>query len=70
MTTIELKLKTPRVPNYIGLEDNITHNRDGGAKIHISKLSEEQLREIGKQWTEDLIAHSKMRGGVANAEIR
>lgn len=59
MTTIELKLKTPRLPNYIMLEDHITYQRGEGAKIHISKLSEEQLREIGKQWAEDLIAQSK-----------
>lgn len=48
----KLSVEIPRTPNFI---------RVGSQVISIDGFSEEELREIGKEWTEKLIlsAHKK-----------
>ena len=47
MTKFTIKLKTPRVPNYI-----MTDRPD--VKIHVSELLPEQVKEIADRRLEDL----------------
>lgn len=49
---VHYNIEVPRVPNYFMLGD-------GDNKIPISAITEEGLREIGKQWTEALILRAK-----------
>lgn len=61
MTTIIIRVKTPRTPILLFLED-------GGGKISISRLTEEELRRVGEEWTEKLIqraAEIRARGPVS-----
>lgn len=52
MAKFELKLKTPKTPNFI-----LTDRDD--VKVHISQLSIEQLTDIAEDWKHDLIAAHK-----------
>lgn len=48
----KIKIECPIVPNYLrveGMEE----------AIRISEFTEEELLEIGKEWTEELIKKSK-----------
>lgn len=47
-----IEIKTPRVPNFI-----LTDYKP----IPIENFTEEELREIGKDWTEELVRHAKHR---------
>ena len=61
MATIETKLQVPRVPNFIIHETKPGSREDGwkdGPKTSIGDLTDEQLREIGEEWTEALIARA------------
>jgi len=61
MATIETKLMVPKVPNFIIHETEPGRRQDGfkeAAKTSIGDLTDEQLRDIGKEWTEALIAHA------------
>lgn len=53
MKTIKVKLSVecPKVPNYLRTSD--------GQTVPICAVEDDGLREIGKQWTDDLIARSK-----------
>ncbi len=59
---IELKLKTPMTPNFIYIEMPPGQRQDGfkeGPSISISDLSNEQLEEIGNEWTRELIEKAR-----------
>lgn len=45
-------LRVPTVPNYISVCDS-------QEKIHVKSFSDKQLREIGKAWTNELIANAR-----------
>jgi hypothetical protein len=52
---VHAQIEIPRVPNFLKME--------GGKTIPISAITEEGFREIGKKWTEELIARAKEQGG-------
>lgn len=56
---VKYKIKVPMVPNFLLLSNS-------EAKVAISALSENGLREIGKQWTDDLIkrANQMRKDGI------
>ena len=45
---LNLKIKLPTIPNYIRLKNSDT-------PIHISFFKKEELEQIGKLWTQELI---------------
>lgn len=49
---IKVDIKIPSVPTHISLVG-------GDLKVHICHLSEEELREIGKEWTDELVRVAK-----------
>lgn len=55
-------LKVPTLPNFL------TVVIPGGAelaKISIGDIREDDLRELGKRWTEELVAHAKAKRAAA-----
>ena len=52
---IEVEVKIPMVPNYITA---------GTQQLDVKDFSDEQLREIGKLWTERLVEHAAKRRAV------
>lgn len=60
MVTFEMKLITPRAPNYIILDDGHVGSRGDGMKerptIAVSQLSKEQKDALAKAWRDDLDA--------------
>ncbi len=50
---IEVDLVLPMQPNYL---KTVT-----GQTVDVSDLNDEQLQEIGKQWTVQLIQHARDR---------
>jgi len=55
---ITLDIEIPLVPNYI---------RDIHARsIHISEFSEEELRDIGSEWIEELVKKARNKKNYAN----
>ena len=53
---VNIEIKVPAIPNYIILSSD--------AKIHISKLSEKELRKIGNDWTEELVRIAKQGNSI------
>lgn len=53
---VHYNVECPRVPNFLLL------SKDSDEKIPICAITEEGLREIGKQWTENLVARAKQMG--------
>lgn len=51
------EIETPTIPNFVrvrvGKQETVT--------IPISELTEEQIREIGERWTNDLITSAKRK---------
>lgn len=51
------EIETPTIPNFVrvrvGKQETVT--------IPISELAEEQIREIGERWTNDLITSAKRK---------
>lgn len=60
MSTIKLKLASPRFPNYIAL---ITSKKTSieDMRVDISELNDEELEEYAEKWKLELIAHAKKR---------
>ncbi len=48
MTVAQIKVETPRVPNFLKFKEI-------SGKISIAQLTEPDLRDIGEAWTEKLI---------------
>lgn len=46
------KIKIPMVPNYVFSEEK-------NVQYSVSEFTDEQLKEIGRQWTENLIKRAK-----------
>jgi hypothetical protein len=57
LTRIKVRLALPMRPNFILVEGD----RDDRASYDVADLDDEILREIGRQWTEALIAHARKR---------
>ena len=52
---IESFLRLPMLPNYL--------INEGGQRVDVGNLTEEQLREIGDAWLKALILHAQKRRG-------
>ena len=48
---IQIQVKLPKVPNFLLLE--------GGGKFPVSDFTKKELRKIGKQWVDKLVAMGK-----------
>ncbi len=59
---LTLDFTVPRVPNFIR-----TRFEDG--YVAIERLTDDELREVGKEWTEALIEHAKKRRAALAARI-
>ena len=49
---------TPTVPNFLQVRIGQTNEP---VTVSVKDLTEAELREVGKQWTEDLVAKAKRR---------
>lgn len=72
MTEIKIKLVCPLVPNFIAMElpsrpKQEGFNLDGG--VDIADLSEVQLREIGVEWTAELIKNAERRKAARSKDV-
>lgn len=47
---LDVKVKIPMTPNFIQMAE---------ASVHIRDIDEATLRQIGREWTEQLVARSK-----------
>ena len=56
--TVRAEIETPRLPNFFRMSD--------GQSLPVHAVSEESLREIGRIWTEELVAHAKKKTARAN----
>jgi hypothetical protein len=58
MKTIQVtaQVVVPRVPNFLHMAD--------GQILPVEAITEEGLREIGREWTEELIENARKRGLV------
>ena len=57
-STITLKLKTPKMPNFITV---VGIHSSGGGRVDIAELSDAELNIFAEKWKEDLIQHAKER---------
>lgn len=65
MAKITLKLQIPSLPNFIAYgEPKVGRKEDGLQQrpmLDVAELDEDQLREIGDEWTSKLIEHAAIR---------
>lgn len=62
MITFNVKLLLPSIPNYIIAESNPVQRQDGfseAPKFGIEELTDEQLRALGAEWTEELVRRAR-----------
>jgi hypothetical protein len=62
MTTIELKIKTPSVPNYVHIEQPPGLKQEGFKEvpgIAICDLTDAQLESLADDWKRALLANAK-----------
>ena len=53
MTDIKVKIKCPSVPNFV---------RDENDRVFpVSSLTDDEIRQLGKEWTERLIERAKLK---------
>ena len=48
---VKMNIKVPKVPTFIMYEE-------GDGKVSVGDLSDEQLRQIGEAWTDDLLTRA------------
>jgi hypothetical protein len=59
----------PKVPNFLQIEPGDGRAQSSVKPVDVSTFTPEQLKLIGQQWTEKLIAHAaKRRAGVREEE--
>lgn len=58
-TYIRMPVNIPVVPNYVTLEQKDAEGEP--VAVDIADLDEEELADIGRIWTRDLIAHAEAR---------
>jgi len=61
----ELDVKIPAVPNYLSIESEVLRAVNT-PKIGIEGFTDAELTEIGKAWTEKLIATARRRRNETN----
>lgn len=61
---IEVQIEAPTVPNFLR---NIVTGREKAILIPIQDLTDEELREIASEWTENLIKAARKKRKVRNA---
>ncbi len=49
--TVSMSVEIPRVPNFLRTSD--------GKTVPLYAVTEDGLRELGKQWIENLVLHSR-----------
>ena len=53
MTDIKIKIQCPNVPNFV---------RDENDRVFpVSSLTDDEIRQLGKEWTERLIERAKLK---------
>jgi predicted GIY-YIG superfamily endonuclease len=57
IVTTAIEVHVPMVPNFLLTGDDNT-------PVSIAKFTEKELKEIGKQWTENLIKKAKSKKDV------
>jgi len=57
-STITLKLKTPKMPNFITV---VGIRSSGGGRVGIGELTDDELCDFAEQWKIDLIEHGRER---------
>ena len=65
----EIEIEIPRTPNFIMAGGTTDQERDR-KKIPIHELTETDLREIGRQWTEALVEEAGKKRVEASTLIR
>ena len=64
-------IEVPFTPHFFRVMDSKGYLID---TVHISKMTEEEIKDIGKKWTEDLLNKSKnmhdVRDGMRNTKIK
>lgn len=71
MSAITVKLQVPSVPNYIFHEPRVGKRQDGyveSPKEDIADLSDDQLREIAREWSVKLLMHAEQRRNLRRLE--
>ena len=53
MASIDVQVRTPKVPNFVFLE---LPGAERGVKVPISQLTVADVEKLGEAWTADLIA--------------
>ena len=51
---VELEIKMPSIPNFINIKDP-----KGTISIPVKDIKKEDLRKIGKTWTDELVKKGK-----------
>lgn len=52
MLKIAVSVETPSLPNFVKV---------GGASVDVADLSDNDLRGLGREWTEALLIHAQRR---------
>lgn len=55
---VEIEIEVPAIPNFVR---NLVKGRDKAILVPISDFTEEELRQIGKEWTEKLVKQAKKK---------
>lgn len=55
---VRAEVVVPRVPSFLRIVDG------GDAFIDIADVPTEKLRELGRVWTDELIAHAQLRSRI------
>jgi hypothetical protein len=59
----------PKVPNFIQIDPGDGRSPSSVKPVDVSTFTPEQLKLIGQQWTEKLIAHAaKRKAGIREEE--
>jgi len=53
----KMKFTTPKVPNFIIVEN--THAKEGEFSVSVAEFSDEEIYEIGVEWTNKLLERAK-----------
>lgn len=55
---IEVEIEAPMIPNFLR---NIVKSREKAILIPIQDLTDEELREVGNEWVENLVKAAKKK---------
>jgi len=68
--TKRMSVELPTMPNFLKVSETFGENGIKDHTVSVIEFTDQQLREIGKNWTEALVEHAKEKREKSQPQLK